>query len=850
MNTFTLLLNRAGDAAAAFAGPAFLQSTVLIAVVAGLDRLLRRRAPAALRSALWLLVLVKLALPPSLALPTGVGYWLKRPAPPAPAPAAVGAPAVFLESAGASLPPPALGTPPPRPAPRLRAEAWLLLGWAAGALVLAGVTLVQWLRVRRLARGARPAAPELAARLECAARRLGLRRVVRLRLADSPHGPLVFGLFRPVILLPERLAAGLATDQLDDVLLHELAHVRRGDLWTGHAQALLQCLWWWHPLVWLAGRRLDRAREEAADEAVLAALDREPPRYAETLVAVARLVTARPGLTLGFLGILERRSALRRRVERLLDGPAPRRRLGWGAALLLAAFAAAALPMAPGPAENIEAAPRVQPGEDSEHQAAVIRQLQQRLWDQRTRVILSRGRIWTNAIHDEHGMDPYGFTWAHLPEELRRRPAPPLGSQELVAMLETGLKKMVQFTESRSAMLASMPEGTPAHSVAQRELENDQFMVELVRLRLAEARLHAALAKDAVAFKHRPDVSAVAGPLPADTNPAARIQEELRRLERAAELTKESLAALEIAGHGEDSRAYREVKQLAENEALMIEVLRRRLARESPDASTPMPARTPPPQAAFADPSLPPPPHATDALLTRFFRLAPHRFLEAMRRSGVPEAAQASTSTEAVRAYFKAAGIEALPPKGLLFNEDLGVLMVRLPMDEMEVVQTAIEMLNSAPPMVQLETQFVTAAGGAGFNELPGDRDFVALSQARAGELRQRLQRTAGLELLAAPKVTTLSGRAAEIAVGEPAGAWASVLAQVEANGFSITLEVSAKLRDRQTAQIITLVEDGQTLLARLRPAPGVAPDDAGALILVTPTLVDPAGNPIHPGPR
>ncbi|MFN0067892.1 MAG: M56 family metallopeptidase, partial [Limisphaerales bacterium] len=284
MNDLILLLNRAGAAAMAFAGPAFLQSAVLIAVVAVLDLLLRRRAPAAVRAALWLLVLVKLALPPSLALPTGLGYWLHRPdARPA---AGAFAPAVFLEANSALLPsPPA--APSPRPAPRLRVEAWLLAAWAAGTLALAGVTFAQWLRVRRLVRSARPATPELIIRLERAAKRLGLRRAVRLRLTDSPHGPLVFGLFRPVILLPEQLVAELTADQLGDVLLHELAHVRRGDLWIGHAQALLQILWWWHPLVWLAGRRLDRAREEAADEAVVGALEREPQRYAETLVAVA-----------------------------------------------------------------------------------------------------------------------------------------------------------------------------------------------------------------------------------------------------------------------------------------------------------------------------------------------------------------------------------------------------------------------------------------------------------------------------------------------------------------------------------------------------------------------------------
>lgn len=1099
MHDLIPFLNRAGDAAAAFAGPAFLQSAVLIAVVAVLDRLLRRHAPAALRAALWLLVLVKLALPPSLALPTGVGYWLNRPAPPAPATAVVRAPTVFLESAGASLLPLTFGTPPPRPAPRLRAEAWLLLGWAAGALALAGVTLAQWLRVRRLARGARPATPELAARLERAATRLGLRRVVRLRLADSPHGPLVLGLFRPVILLPERLVAELTPAQLDDVLLHELAHVRRGDLWTGHAQALLQILWWWHPLVWLANRLLDRAREEAADEAVVAALDREPPRYAETLVAVARLVTARPGLTLGFLGILERRSALRRRIERLLDGPAPRRRLGWGAGLLLAAFAAAALPMAPGPARpaeepgEIAATWRLWSGDAVKAARAAGRPVLVNFtadWDlvsqaNRRDVLAApavRERLAALGVvtleGDHTRFDPEiaaeleCYDRVGVPLTLVFPPQP-VGPAE--ALPEVLTPELVLAALERAAGHAAVPTGaTAAHPAARLQADGREVTAEELQRLLRHGRppagtdapdTSAPAPAGAAGDAERPDIyrryfllkrqseaeggtnpvtqatldalrrnwtiESTAVSVPVLTNipgqgrfsvssnqvdaatdrftGIVRLQEELREQTQRAEAAAQRALALLEAGGAEDSPAYLRAKRQLEHENIMSDVLARKLAQERFDAAIeaggtaplaegirrqresrqatnspapppaygdeqaarqrlvlpestqaqksgaspetvlvtvakdpphfylgeraitldkleqelrslaaastnvsvairsdkgaavehffrvmdaaraakvtvarlagiPAKAAEPPPAATSAagtgaslDPTalgrlgtvtLEPPPvvvrtnvvvsvvPATNALVTRFYRLAPHRVVEAMRRSGVPEAAQASTSTEAVRAYFKAAGIEALPPKGLLLNEDLGVLMVRLPMDEMEVVQTAIEMLNSAPPMVQLETQFFTAAGEAGFNELPGDRDFVVLSQARAGELRQRLQRTAGTGLLTAPRVTTLSGRAAEITAGEPAGAQASVLAQVEADGFFITLEVAAKLGDRRAAQITTLVEDGQTLLARLPPAPGGAPDDAGGLILVTPTLVDPAGNPIYHGPR
>ncbi|MFN0069751.1 MAG: hypothetical protein ACKVYV_19205, partial [Limisphaerales bacterium] len=214
--------------------------------------------------------------------------------------------------------------------------------------------------------------------------------------------------------------------------------------------------------------------------------------------------------------------------------------------------------------------------------------------------------------------------------------------------------------------------------------------------------------------------------------------------------------------------------------------------------------------------------------------------------------------------------------------EEMGALMVRLPMEEMETVQQAVETLNTAPPLVQVESQFVTAAGDAGLNELLGDRDFVVLSQARTGELTQRLQRTAGVELLTGPRITTLSGRQAQVQVaeaktvvrpehpqGQPEdfGLTVDVVPYVERDGVTLNLFVMAgfreflgyeegeatprpRIRSLQTGPVMVVLLDGQTLLARLPPQHGGGPHDAGALILVTPTLIDPAGNPIHHGPR
>ena len=179
------------------------------------------------------------------------------------------------------------------------------------------------------------------------------RRSIRLRLTDHPQSPAVCGLFRPVILLPRSLAEHLPPAQLRAVLLHELLHLRRGDVWVNCAQALLQIAYWWHPLLWLANARIRRVREEAVDDAVMLALNEDAETYAPTLLEVAKLALHRPLASLGLVGILESRSSLRQRIERLMDFRPPRKAgLTLGSALAVLGFAALAVPMGEAPAQT------------------------------------------------------------------------------------------------------------------------------------------------------------------------------------------------------------------------------------------------------------------------------------------------------------------------------------------------------------------------------------------------------------------------------------------------------------------------------------------------------------------
>jgi len=336
-----------------FVWPMLWQSSLLIALVFGLDLALRRKLRASVRYALWLVVLVKLLLPPSLALPTGLGWWAR---PSTPLPDAVRSPAPVVVTYGPVIAPPSPTTQIaplsiPQPRATMSLGAWVILVWSGVSFSFLAFMLFHWRQVAQRAHDALPAHARFTECVDEARRAIGLRHGVRIRLIRGSMSPAVCGLFRPVILLPESLVSRLAPAQLRAVLLHELIHLRRGDIWVNCAQALLQIVYWWHPLLWLANARIRRVREEAVDDAVMLVLRDDANTYAATLLEVAKLAFHRPLSTLGLVGILESGTSLRQRIERLVDFHAPRKAgLTLVSAVSVLTFAAAAVPMVQAPA--------------------------------------------------------------------------------------------------------------------------------------------------------------------------------------------------------------------------------------------------------------------------------------------------------------------------------------------------------------------------------------------------------------------------------------------------------------------------------------------------------------------
>ena len=147
----------------------------------------------------------------------------------------------------------------------------LLLVWAAGVFVLALRLGRGWINVARLRREATPLAGHSAAASALRiARRLGVRRSVRLLSSARVVVPAVIGWIRPAILLPAAVLAGMPAAHLDAILAHELAHIRRSDFLVNVLQSAAEVLLFYHPAVWWVSRQIRIERELCADDLAVA----------------------------------------------------------------------------------------------------------------------------------------------------------------------------------------------------------------------------------------------------------------------------------------------------------------------------------------------------------------------------------------------------------------------------------------------------------------------------------------------------------------------------------------------------------------------------------------------------
>lgn len=745
------------------------QGAALALAVAGLQAAFGRRLSAGWRYALWLPVVVRLAVPATPESPWSL-FNLNRAWTPKPVARTVrvttsAAPSdslAQLKAGGSAKPqapqiPAAMDRSAPRPA-----GFWLALLWLAGA----AVPSLRLLRSYALfSRGLRDAEPVRSARVraiwEACAREARVGRLPLLLETGRVESPALFGFMRPRLLLPKGMVDAFEDAELRHVFRHELAHLKRGDVPMNWLLVVLQLLHWFNPAVWLAFARIRADRELACDALALSrAGEGENESYGQTIIKLMAGLTPRAASP-GLVGIMEDKTQIKTRI----------------------------------------------------------------------------------AMVARHG----------------KRSASPILGICLVALL--GLVGLSDAqTADRSARVPE-PKVAPPRDAARA------------------------------------------------ANPSANSAELGATLPIADTASREpSESGVQIQTNVVPYVTYGFDKSFVEHfgtngVAAVVEGLAVAQADANTGAKEKAPAAAP------------------DAVYTRTFKVNTEQFMDGVFKALGRERKPDSNLPSVLRDFFKAIGADFVhpvgePDKALLFNDRTGVLFVRATLRDLDVMESAISALNATPPQVTVEAKVVeifqsesktlgfdwflgntkmepgatsTAPGTPGVfpgasaaanaaTPVAGPRTAQTNMATLSGILSdpqyrmvvQALERRQGTEILAVPRVTTVSGRQARVSI-DP-GPSVDITPVVGADGYSVELAVNftwdkpveapkppvppkrgdgpvrkepAPKTKRLSASTRAIVWDGQTLVVGLE----IAQEKNGrkqTMLFITPTIVDPAGNRVH----
>ena len=755
MSDYVDTLNRLGENFWGFAWPMLWQSSLLIAVVFVFDWGFARRIRVSIRYALWMVVLVKLLLPPALALPTGVTWWLWRPHP------AVEPPVFknYTISFGDTVPDsaPSATIPMVLPPPKLSNDAWILLVAIVSALVFLSYLAFRWLRVAEKVRRTVSAPAELNCLLDEARQLVGLRRRPRLKLIDDAQSPAVYGLFRPVILLPRTLVNQLSERQLRAVLLHEAMHLRRGDLWVNCAQTLLQIAYWWHPLLWLANVRIRRLREEAVDEAVMLALRDGADAYAPTLLEVAKFAFRRPLASLGLVGILESRSALRQRVERLMDFRPPRKA---GVTILslcgIFAFSAVALPMGQGPAtgDNSTASDA-----ENETTAANQRTLTETFF---VRKPIREKDLQQLLLQAGVNTPPTILVYLKDGRMLARGTADQIVDIRRVILKLNGYSsnnvRGTNFISKHGTSILTQPPRSQHIDVVYTSLDHKALLDKLNNIHLDVSYENEPLSEvlrdlgkqsgGGINFIFNPNVDPkVIDP----TTGIPMIVDSGHRIDPATGLPVKTDTSGQVADW---NRIH--IKLTLQDAGLQDVLNAICLTSDQPikysveDYGVVFSAKN------------------TNAFYEmRTFKVNPYVFYSNLKNNvaynGPTNDVPRHISAMALE-FFSRLGVNIAPPKTVFYNDGLGVLFVYATPDDLDVIEKAVQVMNDGPPQLHVKTRFIKVpkeflSSAATQSSFPGLTNGAILPNAEFRRFLRQAESQEGSEEEGEPEVTTLGGR-------------------------------------------------------------------------------------------
>jgi len=344
-----------------------LSNTLLAAMLAlaalAISRTFRRPA---LSHALWLIVLLKLITPPLWNVAVPLMPAEKAHKPPLP-PTELSMPPAEVEpmqTASAEVDPtattywidqrealeptrrsiPAVAIAAPKPPP-LNLKDWLMIIWVAGSGLCILIIALRVRRFTRLLRFADPAEAHVQILARVLSSRVGMNKCPRVWFVPGPVCPMLWAFGgKARLLIPNGLWNRLDNGQRSTLLLHELAHYRRGDHWIRALELLITILFWWNPIAWWARHELREAEEQCCDAWVVWTLPRAARDYAIALMEAIDFVSTTRLAVPVLASPMGEFHDLKRRLLMIKQSSAPRA-LGWTGYLSICVLAAILLPL-------------------------------------------------------------------------------------------------------------------------------------------------------------------------------------------------------------------------------------------------------------------------------------------------------------------------------------------------------------------------------------------------------------------------------------------------------------------------------------------------------------------------
>lgn len=191
-------------------------------------------------------------------------------------------------------------------------QTWALPVWSTGVFFFSTRMALGYRHAYRLRRRGKPAGESVVRVVNRLAAAMGVRRAIRILMSSIIDTPAVVGWFRPVILLPAAALMGLTPLQLEAVLAHEIGHIKRYDYLVNMLQMLAETLFFYHPAVWFASKRIRIERELCCDDLAVR-FSGNALRYARALTTLEKLRLTTPGVAMASTG-----GPLMYRIQRLV----------------------------------------------------------------------------------------------------------------------------------------------------------------------------------------------------------------------------------------------------------------------------------------------------------------------------------------------------------------------------------------------------------------------------------------------------------------------------------------------------------------------------------------------------